>query len=260
VVRDGRAELDVVFVAGTAGSGKSALTGTLKNWYVSRGESAITVNLDPGVVNLPYDPDVDIRLSIDLNEVMKQYDLGPNGALILAADLTASRLVQIQEETNSFNAEYVIVDTPGQTELFAFRESGKFIVKNFEADSKAMIFLLDPLLANNPVNFLSLALLSTSVGLRMGVPKINVLSKRDIAKEGVKRIMQWSKNSNDFAEALALTKDSDQYTLYSELFKTIRQLSSGLDLYPVSSTTQEGLIALVGEMSRLSRGGEEITD
>ncbi len=252
--------MDVIFVTGTAGSGKSTLTGALKDWYISKGESAVAVNLDPGVVNLPYEPDVDIRLSIDLNEVMDRYDLGPNGALILAADMTATRLAQVQEEVNSFNAEYVIVDTPGQTELFAFRESGEYIVKNFEADSKALLFLLDPLLANTPVNFLSLALLSTSVGLRMGIPKINVLSKRDLAKEGVRRIMQWSKNSNDFANALALTKDSDQYTLYSELFKTIRQLSSGLDLYPVSSSTQDGMIALVGEMSRMGRGGEEITD
>ncbi|MDG6988131.1 MAG: ATP/GTP-binding protein [Nitrososphaerota archaeon] len=252
--------MDVTFITGTAGSGKSLLTGALKNWYVNRGEDAITVNLDPGVVALPYEPDVDVRDRIQLQGVMEEYGLGPNGALILAADLTATRLSEIQEEIDSFKAENVIVDTPGQTELFAFRESGEFIVGETKADSKLLLFLLDPLLASTPANFLSLALLSASVGLRLKIPRITVLTKRDIARDGVKRITEWSRDTKVFEDALSGTKDGEQYSLYSELFRSIRRLSFGADLYPVSSTTQEGLIALVGEMTRIARGGEEFTD
>lgn len=252
--------MDVIFIAGTAGSGKSFLTNAMKNWYVSRGEDAIAVNLDPGVLNMPYDPDVDIRNSIDLRDIMEQYSLGPNGALILAADMVATKLEAVQEEIDSYKPEYVIVDTPGQTELFAFRESGEYIVKETKADSKVMLFLMDPLLANTPVNFLSLALLSASVGIRMKVPRIGVLTKRDIAKEGVKRIVEWSRDSALFEEALSKTRDSDQYSLYSEMFKGLRRLAFGADLYPVSSVTSEGIIALVGEIARLGRGGEELTD
>ncbi|MDG6990440.1 MAG: ATP/GTP-binding protein, partial [Nitrososphaerota archaeon] len=156
--------------------------------------------------------------------------------------------------------ETVIVDTPGQTELFAFRESGEFIVREMKADSKLLLFLVDPMLANTPSNFLSLALLSASVGLRLKVPKISVLTKRDIARDGVKRIGEWSKDTSLFEEALSGTKDGEQYSLYSELFRSIRRLSFGADLYPVSSTTLEGMIALVGEMTRIARGGEEFTD
>ena len=252
--------MDVVFVAGTAGSGKSLLTGALKDWYVNRGEDAIAVNLDPGVIDLPYEADVDIRESVQLQDVMEEYGLGPNGALILAADLVATKLAQLQEQIESFNAENVIIDTPGQTELFAFRESGEFIVSELKADSKLLLFLVDPLLANTPSNFLSLALLSASVGLRLNIPKISVLTKRDIAKESVKRIAEWSKDTRVFEDALASTKNGEQYSLYSELFRSIRRLSFGADLYPVSSTTREGMIALVGEMTRIARGGEEFTE
>jgi GTPase SAR1 family protein len=252
--------MDLSFITGTAGSGKSLLTGALKNWYVNRGEDAIAVNLDPGVVELPYDPDVDIRDKIQLQDVMEDYGLGPNGALILAADLVATKLGELQEEIDSFRAENVVVDTPGQTELFAFRESGEFIVRELKADSKLLMFLVDPLLASTPSNFLSLALLSASVGLRLNIPKITVLTKRDIARDGVKRITEWSRDTKVFEEALAGTKDGEQYSLYSELFRSIRRLSFGADLYPVSSTTQEGMIALVGEMARISRGGEEFTE
>jgi GTPase SAR1 family protein len=252
--------MDLTFVTGTAGSGKSLLTGALKDWYVNRGEDAIAVNLDPGVVELPYDPDVDIRDRIQLQTVMEDYGLGPNGALILAADLVATKLADLQDEIDSHKAENVIVDTPGQTELFAFRESGEYIVRETKSDSKLLLFLVDPLLASTPSNFLSLALLSASVGLRLNVPKITVLTKRDIAKEGVRRITEWSRDSKIFEDALSATKDGEQYSLYSELFRAIRKLSFGADLYPVSSTTQEGMIALVGEMSRIARGGEEFTD
>lgn len=218
------------------------------------------MNLDPGVVTLPYEPDVDVRESIVLKDVMEEYNLGPNGALILAADMVATRLADIQEEVDSYKSENIIVDTPGQTELFAYRESGEYIVKEMKADSKVLLFLMDPLLANTPVNFLSIALLSASVGLRMNVPRISVLTKKDIAREGVKRILEWSRDAAVFEEALAGTKDSEQYSLYSALFRSLRKLSFGADLYPVSSVTQEGLVALVGEITRIGRGGEELTD
>ena len=252
--------MNITFVTGTAGSGKSLLTGALKNWFVNRGEDAIAVNLDPGVIDLPYDPDVDIRDKIQLQSIMEDYGLGPNGALIFAADLVATRLPELQDEIDSFKTENVIVDTPGQTELFAFRESGEYIVREAKADSKLLLFLVDPLLASTPANLLSLALLSASVGLRLSIPKITVLTKRDIAKDGVKRITEWSRDTKIFEEALSTTKDGEQYSLYSELFRSVRRLSFGADLYPVSSTTQEGMIALVGEMTRLARGGEEFTD
>ncbi len=250
----------MIFVTGTAGAGKSALTNAMKNWYVNRGEDAIAVNLDPGVLNLPYEPDVDVRKRIDLHELMEQYSLGPNGALVLAADMVATKLTEIQDEIDSYQPEYVIVDTPGQTELFAFRESGEYIVKETRADSKMLLFLLDPLLATSPVNYLSLVLLSASVGLRMKVPRITVLTKRDIAGEGVRQITEWSKDATRFQEALAKTKDADQYSLYSELFKVLRRLTFGADLYPISSVTSEGIIALIGEIARVGRGGEELTD
>ena len=252
--------MDATFVVGTAGSGKSLLTDALKNWYVNRGEDAIAVNLDPGVVDLPYEPDVDIRDRIQLQQVMQDYGLGPNGALVLAADLVATKLSEIQDEIDSYRSENVIIDTPGQTELFAFRESGEFIVSEMKADSKLLLFLVDPLLAGTPSNFLSLALLSASVGLRLSIPKITVLTKKDIARDGAKRIAEWSKDTRVFEDALAGTKNGEQYSLYSELFRSIRKLSFGADLYPVSSVTQEGMIALVGEMTRIARGGEEFTD
>src|SRR5208282_2622954 len=108
--------------------------------------------------------------------------LGPNGALIFANDLIASKLATIQEEMESTNADFAIVDTPGQIELFAFRDSGPYIARGLQGESKALLFLMDAVVASTPASFLSLLLLSISVQLRMEMPQLNVLSKVDLAK------------------------------------------------------------------------------
>ena len=64
-----------IFFTGTAGSGKSQLTSILSNWYQQEGKDVITVNLDPGVNNLPYGVDVDIRDYINLKHDKKNITL-----------------------------------------------------------------------------------------------------------------------------------------------------------------------------------------
>jgi len=251
--------LNVIFLTGTAGAGKSLLAASLVSWYHEKSQSAITVNLDPGVGALPYEPDVDVRTMIDLPEIMKDYSLGPNGALILASDLIASKLPEIQDEVDSANADFVIVDTPGQIELFAFRESGPFVAKGLRADSKAVLFMIDSLLASSPRNFLSLLLLATSVQLRMGLPFLQVLSKTDISRNA-KEIVRWSRESAQFEEAISATRSGEAYTFYAQVFRALRNASISPGLFPVSGYTRDGFIALVGELARISKGGEELEE
>ena len=108
--------MDAIFITGTAGSGKSLLTSKLLQWYIDRKSFPISINLDPGAVSLPYEPDVDVRDYIDINTLMETYDLGPNGSLVMASDMIATRLDEIQDEVNNLNPDYILIDTPGQIE------------------------------------------------------------------------------------------------------------------------------------------------
>jgi GTPase SAR1 family protein len=251
--------LNVVFITGTAGAGKSLLTASLMSWYHEKSQNAITVNLDPGVVALPYEPDVDVRTMIDIQQIMNSYSLGPNGALILASDLIASKLSEIQDDIDSSSPDFVFIDTPGQIELFAFRESGPFTARGLRADSKIVLFMIDSMLAASPSNFLSLLLLATSVQLRMELPLLQVLSKTDMSKNA-KEIARWSREPVRFEEALSTTKSGDAYTFYTEVFKALRRTSIFPSLYPVSGYTRDGFVALVGELSRIAKGGEEFEE
>ena len=172
-----------IFLTGTAGSGKSNLTGILSNWYQQEGKNVITVNLDPGVSNVPYGIDVDIRNYINLKEIMDKYNLGPNGSLILASDLIATKLEQIEEEIDEYNPDYVFIDTPGQIELFAYRNSGPYFIKNIRNEANVNLFLFDSTLVSDPSNFLSIALLASSIKLRLGIPQVSILTKKDLIKD-----------------------------------------------------------------------------
>lgn len=249
----------LVFITGTAGSGKSYLTKAVYDWLAQREQDVITCNIDPGVASLPYDPDVDVRNYIDYQQIMEEYSLGPNGALILASDMLASRVAELQDEIDSLNSDYIIMDTPGQIELFAYRESGQYITRELRADSKVLLFLFDPALANTPSNFLSILLLYTSVAIRMKIPSIPVLTKQDIHRDQVMKIMRWCSNPSLFEESL-VGYNGEQYALYSELFRTTRKLSHGINPYPVSSLTGEGMVSLIGQITRISSGGEEMLD
>ena len=183
-----------IFLTGTAGSGKSSLCSALLSWYEDKSATVASVNLDPGVQELPYEPDIDIRDMLDISTVMQNYQLGPNGALIMAADLIATRMNDIQDSLDSINPDYAIFDTPGQIELFAYRSSGPYIVDNLRSEGKTVLFLFDSTLVSTPSNFVSIALLAASIQLRLKVPQISILSRKDLLGPNLKKVLTWSSN------------------------------------------------------------------
>ncbi|MBM3897212.1 MAG: GTPase [Thaumarchaeota archaeon] len=252
--------MHAIFITGTAGSGKSLLTSILGPWFAQKGSSSITVNLDPGVIALPYTPEVDIRNYINIEELMDKYQLGPNGALILSSDMIATKLPEIQEEIDSFDPDYAIIDTPGQLELFAYRESGPFIVKNLPAEGKVAIFLFDAALVSTATNLVSVSLLATSIRLRFGIPQISILSKKDIVQEGWKKILKWSSNRAELEAELQKEKDSEVYLLSRGIVSSLAKAGFSHELIPVSAATNEGIVELSASISRVLRGGEEVDD
>ena len=252
--------MKIVFVTGTAGSGKSLLTSRIYEYYTSNGAFAAIFNLDPGVESLPYSCDIDVRDKIDIVSIMKQYDLGPNGALIMANDLIASKFDEFQNEINDVNPDYLIVDTPGQIELFAYRTSGPFLVQNLDSDEKVNLFLFDGALITSPVNFVSIALLATSIKLRLNLPTINVLTKTDLIGEKLKDIIRWSSDLKSLEEAISKDADGETYTLTTNILRSLNLGGFAQGLIPISNVSGEGMVNLESALSRTINLGEEVED
>lgn len=170
-----------LFIIGSAGSGKSTLTGALSRWLREDGKGASCVNLDPGVEHIPYSPSYDVREMVKVEEIMGREGLGPNGALIRAAEVLESRLEEVAGgiEARCRGSEYRILDTPGQMEVFIYRDLGPRLVSAIEGRVVA-ISLMDPSLLRQSSDLVALRLTSLIVELRLGVPVVEVMSKADI--------------------------------------------------------------------------------
>ncbi|HEY7079562.1 MAG TPA: ATP/GTP-binding protein [Nitrososphaeraceae archaeon] len=252
--------MDAIFITGTAGSGKSALTSRLIQWYKDNKAFPVSLNLDPGSYKLPYEPDVDVRDYVEVNTLMDKYDLGPNGSLVMASDLIATRLDDIQTEVNELNPDYVIIDTPGQIELFAFRASGPYFVTNFQADTKASVFVFDGMLVSSPINFISISLLSTAIKLRLKLAQVNALTKRDLLLERLQEILSWSTSNTSLEKSLDNEKDIEYSLLLKEITRIYNQGGFTEDLFAISNLTMSGMVNLVAALARILNQGEEVKD
>ena len=251
--------MPIVFVIGTAGSGKSLFTAAFSEWLKMAKQDVAVVNLDPGVIKLPYSPDVDIRNYVDVGNLMEKYELGPNGALILAADLIADEMENVTKDVEAANADLVLVDTPGQMELFAFRASGPYIVNELTKEPKALVYLFDSVFSVNPLNYVSNMFLSAAVYNRFFQPQIHVLSKCDLLpKKEVEKITDWS--ANPHALESAINQLEGEKRLFSRnMIHAISSLGMKFMLMPVSAKTNEGLNNVNTILERILTGGEKYT-
>ncbi|HID71529.1 MAG TPA: GTPase [Thermoplasmata archaeon] len=245
-----------IFFIGIAGSGKSTLTAAFSNWLSLNGVDAVLVNLDPGATNLDYTPDVNIREWVRLEDVMDDYNLGPNGAQIVSADLLSLHIQEVLDIVNEFECDYIIWDTPGQIELFVYRESSTFLLNQFDKNRTLVGFLFEPSLAKSPKGYISQIMLSASVQFRFNTPIVHILSKSDLlSEEEKKRIWNW-KDSQELYTSLLEIEPEMSAQLSFEFFKVMETMDMFHPLIQISSHTQKGFDLLFAQIQQIFMGGE----
>ncbi|HUS99399.1 MAG TPA: ATP/GTP-binding protein [Candidatus Thermoplasmatota archaeon] len=248
-----------IYFIGTAGSGKSTLSASMQQWCKDRGLDAIIVNLDPGAENLPYEPDVDIRDWISLREVMDANKLGPNGAQIACADMIALNTEDVKESINSFKADYIILDTPGQLELFVFREAGKYTVKFLSPEKSIIGYLLDPMLAKTASGFVSQLLLAITTNLRLNLPQINILTKADLLSTKEQQLInRWSSNPEEIYEALCGEEPTMHREMSEQILHLIKDIGGYSRLIPTSKQSFSGIEDIYTDIQQQFEGGEDL--
>jgi len=249
-----------VFIIGTAGSGKSLLTAAFANWLHLQKQDVITINLDPGVITMPYTPDIDIRDYIKIERLMHDYQLGPNGALIMAADLIADEVERLSDEIATFKSDIALIDTPGQMELFAFRQSGPYLANELTMESKVLIYLFDSVFSSHPQNYVANMFLAAAVYNRFLIPQMHVLSKSDLLPpEETQRIVDWSANPYALETAIEEKLVGTKRLLARETMHAIHRLGLKFLLVPVSAKTNEGFVNLNAALERILSAGEKYT-
>lgn len=248
-----------LYFAGTAGCGKSTLTNAFQTWLSNQGMDAITVNLDPGVDSIPYAPDVDIRDWVKLSEIMAEHGLGPNGAQIVAADMLALNIKEVSSVLDEYDADYVLIDTPGQLELFAFRQSSRHIIEEFGADQSAIAFLYDPAICRTANGYVSSLLLAATIHFRFPVPMITVVGKSDMVSDDDRaRLEAWGKDYYALFNSVLDESADAQSQINAEFLQALEAVGVGRGAFFASSDTMEGLEDLYSAVQMALEGGEDV--
>jgi hypothetical protein len=92
---------------GMAGSGKTTFVQVSSNnslivmiqrmiaYLKEIGKNTYNLNLDPAVLEVHFPCNIDIRDSVKYKNVMKSYNLGPNGAILTSLNLFAAQFDQV---------------------------------------------------------------------------------------------------------------------------------------------------------------------
>lgn len=249
-----------IVVVGPAGSGKSTLTGELASVMESQGASVVKVNFDPAADKPPYEPDVDVRDYVTAEEFMEK-GLGPNGALVSAIDALIGHVDKVRSEIEEFRPDYVIVDTPGQLEPFAYRVGGPLVLNALIQDDKSLtVFLMDAVFFDDPVDMVSILTLASSVNVRFRRPQLNVISKADLlSPEFINDVLPRLHEEGYLEDALRDSKLLKGLELQLSMNLARALYSAGYigDVLPVSAYDEQSLKELYGKIQEVLEGGED---
>ncbi len=172
-----------VFVLGCAGSGKSTFVKSFSEFLEERGYDVKCVNLDPAS-EPAYMADRDVRDFVRTEEVMAEYGLGINGALIKSVELASSSAGELKVK-----GDFVLYDTPGQLELFVYSEAGRKFVRELSGSFSCSLFLVDLTTITDPESLLSAMMQDAIVSLRLSLPTITAFTKSDIVDVDIKALL-----------------------------------------------------------------------
>ncbi|KAI9804363.1 MAG: ATP binding protein [Piccolia ochrophora] len=175
-------------IMGPAGAGKTTFCTAVIQHLRNNRRSCFYVNLDPAAEDFTYEPDLDIKDLISLEDVMDEMHLGPNGGLIYCFEFLLENLDFLTEALEPLSEEYLIlIDMPGQIELYTHIPILPTLVKHLSRTGSLHInlcatYLLESTFVIDRAKFFAGTLSAMSAMIMLEMPHVNVLSKMDLLK------------------------------------------------------------------------------
>ncbi|VDM95106.1 unnamed protein product [Thelazia callipaeda] len=231
-----------IIVLGMAGSGKSTFVQRVSSVLHQKNTPPYLVNLDPAVTTVPYPVNIDIRDTVKYKQVMNEYQLGPNGAIMTSLNLMCTKFDQVVDiiKARLEQCSYCLLDTPGQIEAFVWSASGTIMTDLLASSFPTMIvFVVDSVRATNPTTFMSNMVYACSILYRTKLPFIIVLNKTDIVNPTFAK--KWMSDFESFQEALDQNSSSFRDDLTRSLSLVLDRFYQEIPTVSVSSLTGEGI-------------------
>ncbi|KAF2463223.1 ATPase NPA3 [Lindgomyces ingoldianus] len=197
------------------------------------------LNLDPAVHHIPFTPNIDIRDSVNYKEVMKQFNLGPNGGILTSLNLFSTKIDQViallekrtspppvvpvvEQSTVEFmtgkgkaaaqsppgqgqgqtqQVKHILIDTPGQIEVFVWSASGEILLSSLASTFPTVIaYIIDTPRTTSTSTFMSNMLYACSILYKTKLPMILVFNKTDAQNADFAK--EWMTDFEAFQDAL----------------------------------------------------------
>lgn len=194
----------IILMIGMAGSGKSTWMHRLTIRLQSEKKRVYTINLDPAVRNLAYPVNIDIRDTVNYKEVMKHFGLGPNGAIMTSLNLFATKFDEVLTllDKRAPELDYVLIDTPGQIEVFNWSASGQIICDSLAVSYPTIVcYVVDTARCAKPVTFMSNMLYACSILYKTKLPFIVAFNKVDVIAHDF--LIEWMQDFEKIGAALS---------------------------------------------------------
>ncbi|WVY95572.1 hypothetical protein V8G54_027723 [Vigna mungo] len=233
----------IIIVVGMAGSGKTTLMHRLVAHTHIKNIRGYVMNLDPAVMTLPYASNIDIRDTVKYKEVMKQFNLGPNGGILTSMNLFATKFNEVISmiERRADQLDYVLVDTPGQIEIFTWSASGAIITEAFASTFPTVVaYVVDTPRSEDPTTFMSNMLYACSILYKTRLPLILTFNKVDVAAHQF--ALEWMEDFEAFQTA-ASSDQSYTSTLTQSLSLVLDEFYNNLKSVGVSAVSGAGMEA-----------------
>ncbi|KAG5237129.1 ATP-binding family protein [Salix suchowensis] len=233
----------IIIVVGMAGSGKTTFLHRLVCHTQASRIRGYVINLDPAVMSLPYGANIDIRDTIKYKEVMKQFNLGPNGGILTSLNLFATKFDEVIQviENRADQLDYVLVDTPGQIEIFTWSASGAIITEAFASTFPTVVaYVVDTPRSSSPVTFMSNMLYACSILYKTRLPLVLAFNKTDVAQHQF--ALEWMEDFEAFQAAMR-SDDSYMSTFSQSLSLVLDEFYKNLRSVGVSAVSGAGMDA-----------------
>ena len=240
----------VALLIGMAGSGKSTL---FHRMYYDAAEDPLKarkrcyfINLDPATLETPIEAHIDIRDTVDYKGVMREYNLGPNGAIVTCLNLFATQFNEVMGilEKRALDFDYVIVDTPGQIEAFTWSASGQLVAETLASTfATAVVYVVDTPRSRSPATFMSNMVYACSILHKYQLPLIAAFNKADVADPTLD-CFRWMDDFEEFHEALDDAENSGESyvtSLHRSMSLVLDEFYRVLDRVAVSAADGTGV-------------------
>jgi len=228
-------------IIGPSGSGKSTLTAGLQQFLDAIGRKHIVISLDPANEETKYKCDIDVQELIKADDVMEELHLGPNGALVFCVDFLEKNIEWLLTKIAEYKDHYLIIDMPGQIELYMDSESLKSVIEKLQKNDKfkaslVAIELFEAFNIYDPAQYISICLSALSSMINLELPHINVLSKIDLVEQYGKPSCRLSSYTTEVdLEEIMFDLEAQQGKFSEKYYKLNKELANLVQTYSLVS-------------------------